>query len=222
MSRVPTSVICCRPVSCAVCCCCCWRPAAPGIAFPTGCSLNWVAAHWTPNGGDNTVLQYDDVMKLDFGTQVGHQGGAWGQGLWVCVGAEPGHLWVVTDSMHGTREDIAPEGPGLIHKTCNTPLAVAHIIQHQAPARRLLTSISCCSVPGSLQCVHALFLICWLSSPLPALRCAVMLSLVAPLCAVHGGRHRSAGASSTARSQWRSTRATTRCWLPSRTPPTRA
>ena len=35
-----------------------------GIAFPTGCSLNYVAAHWTPNAGDNTVLQYDDVMKL--------------------------------------------------------------------------------------------------------------------------------------------------------------
>lgn len=35
-----------------------------GIAFPTGCSLNWVAAHWTPNSGDKTVLQYDDVMKL--------------------------------------------------------------------------------------------------------------------------------------------------------------
>lgn len=35
-----------------------------GIAFPTGCSLNYVAAHWTPNAGDTTVLQYDDVMKL--------------------------------------------------------------------------------------------------------------------------------------------------------------
>lgn len=44
-----------------------------GIAFPTGCSLNHVAAHWTPNAGDKTVLQYDDVMKLDFGTQInGH------------------------------------------------------------------------------------------------------------------------------------------------------
>ncbi|QCE10101.1 methionyl aminopeptidase [Vigna unguiculata] len=41
-----------------------------GIAFPTGCSLNWVAAHWTPNSGDKTILQYDDVMKLDFGTHV--------------------------------------------------------------------------------------------------------------------------------------------------------
>ena len=37
---------------------------AAGIAFPTGCSLNYVAAHWTPNAGDKTVLQYDDVMKL--------------------------------------------------------------------------------------------------------------------------------------------------------------
>ena len=42
-----------------------------GIAFPTGCSLNWVAAHYTPNAGDDTVLQYDDVMKLDFGTHIG-------------------------------------------------------------------------------------------------------------------------------------------------------
>jgi len=41
-----------------------------GIAFPTGCSLNHVAAHYTPNNGDNTVLGYDDVMKLDFGTHI--------------------------------------------------------------------------------------------------------------------------------------------------------
>lgn len=41
-----------------------------GLAFPTGCSLNNCAAHYTPNAGDKTVLQYDDVMKLDFGTHV--------------------------------------------------------------------------------------------------------------------------------------------------------
>jgi methionyl aminopeptidase len=29
-----------------------------------------VAAHWTPNSGDKTILQYDDVMKLDFGTHI--------------------------------------------------------------------------------------------------------------------------------------------------------
>jgi methionine aminopeptidase len=34
-----------------------------GIAFPTGCSLNHCAAHYTPNAGDQTVLQYDDVCK---------------------------------------------------------------------------------------------------------------------------------------------------------------
>jgi methionyl aminopeptidase len=41
-----------------------------GIGFPTGCSLNHVAAHYTPNSGDQTVLSYDDVMKVDFGVQV--------------------------------------------------------------------------------------------------------------------------------------------------------
>ncbi|KAJ3096943.1 Methionine aminopeptidase 2 [Phlyctochytrium planicorne] len=41
-----------------------------GIAFPTGLSLNYVAAHYTPNAGDPTVLQYGDVMKVDFGTQI--------------------------------------------------------------------------------------------------------------------------------------------------------
>eukprot|EP00475_Leptophrys_vorax_P004325 TRINITY_DN1257_c0_g1_i1.p1 TRINITY_DN1257_c0_g1~~TRINITY_DN1257_c0_g1_i1.p1 ORF type:complete len:513 (-),score=165.99 TRINITY_DN1257_c0_g1_i1:50-1588(-) len=44
-----------------------------GWGFPTGCSLNHVAAHYTPNYGDNTILQQDDVLKLDFGTQInGH------------------------------------------------------------------------------------------------------------------------------------------------------
>ena len=41
-----------------------------GLAFPTGCSLNHCAAHYTPNAGDPTVLQYDDVCKIDFGTHI--------------------------------------------------------------------------------------------------------------------------------------------------------
>jgi len=41
-----------------------------GIGFPTGVSLNNVAAHYTPNNGDFTTLEYDDVMKVDFGTQI--------------------------------------------------------------------------------------------------------------------------------------------------------
>mmetsp|Transcript_17211 Transcript_17211/g.23775 ORF Transcript_17211/g.23775 Transcript_17211/m.23775 type:complete len:485 (+) Transcript_17211:45-1499(+) len=46
------------------------RGLQAGVAFPTGCSLDYVAAHWTPNGGDQTALGYDNVMKLDFGTQI--------------------------------------------------------------------------------------------------------------------------------------------------------
>jgi methionyl aminopeptidase len=38
--------------------------------FPTGVSLNQIAAHYTSNPGDKTVLKYDDVLKLDFGTHV--------------------------------------------------------------------------------------------------------------------------------------------------------
>lgn len=42
-----------------------------GLAFPTGLCLNNVAAHWTPNpGGKEVVLQYDDVLSVDFGVHV--------------------------------------------------------------------------------------------------------------------------------------------------------
>eukprot|EP00158_Paraphelidium_tribonemae_P003038 Partr_v1_DN25855_c0_g1_i1_m2625 putative Removes the N-terminal methionine from nascent proteins (By similarity) len=43
---------------------------AAGIGFPTGCSLNNCAAHYTPNAGDTTVLQQMDVCKIDFGVHV--------------------------------------------------------------------------------------------------------------------------------------------------------
>ncbi|KAG7810846.1 hypothetical protein KL921_002474 [Ogataea angusta] len=44
-----------------------------GMGFPCGVSLNHCAAHYTPNAGDKVVLQYDDVMKVDFGVHVnGH------------------------------------------------------------------------------------------------------------------------------------------------------
>ncbi|KAH9823856.1 peptidase M24, structural domain-containing protein [Melampsora americana] len=42
-----------------------------GIGFPTGLSLNHCAAHYTPNAGDTIVLKADDVLKVDFGIQVG-------------------------------------------------------------------------------------------------------------------------------------------------------
>lgn len=53
-----------------------------GLAFPTGCSINHCAAHYTPNAGDPTVLRYDDVCKIDFGTHInGKSLGAQPQGL---------------------------------------------------------------------------------------------------------------------------------------------
>lgn len=41
-----------------------------GIGFPTGVSLNEVAAHYTPNAGDKRILQETDVLKVDFGVHV--------------------------------------------------------------------------------------------------------------------------------------------------------
>ncbi|EGE83671.2 methionyl aminopeptidase [Blastomyces gilchristii SLH14081] len=42
-----------------------------GMAFPTGLCLNNIGAHWTPNpGAKEVILQYDDVLKVDFGVHV--------------------------------------------------------------------------------------------------------------------------------------------------------
>ena len=42
-----------------------------GMGFPTSLSLNNVAAHWTPNpGAKEVILQYDDVLRVDFGVHV--------------------------------------------------------------------------------------------------------------------------------------------------------
>jgi len=41
-----------------------------GVAFPTGLNINHCAAHYSPNAGNKTVLQYGDVMKIDFGVHI--------------------------------------------------------------------------------------------------------------------------------------------------------
>ncbi|KAI5481587.1 methionyl aminopeptidase [Pseudohyphozyma bogoriensis] len=42
-----------------------------GIAFPTGLSRNYVAAHYSPNPGDKSApLAASDVLKVDFGVHV--------------------------------------------------------------------------------------------------------------------------------------------------------
>src|ERR1700761_1301352 len=46
-------------------------PIKAGMGFPTGLCLNNVAAHWTPNAGaKEVVLDYNDVLKVDFGVHV--------------------------------------------------------------------------------------------------------------------------------------------------------
>jgi len=50
-----------------------FNPPIRGLAFPCGCSLNETAAHYSPLPGDDTVLKYEDVMKIDFGVSInGH------------------------------------------------------------------------------------------------------------------------------------------------------
>jgi len=41
-----------------------------GIAFPTGVNLDHIAAHYSPNAGNKTILSKDNVMKVDFGVHV--------------------------------------------------------------------------------------------------------------------------------------------------------
>jgi methionyl aminopeptidase len=41
-----------------------------GIGFPVGLSLNSCAAHYHPENNDNTTLKKDDVLKIDFGTEI--------------------------------------------------------------------------------------------------------------------------------------------------------
>jgi len=41
-----------------------------GVAFPTGISINNIAAHWTPGPNDKTVLEKDDICKIDFGVHI--------------------------------------------------------------------------------------------------------------------------------------------------------
>ncbi|PQE30478.1 putative Methionine aminopeptidase 2 protein [Rutstroemia sp. NJR-2017a WRK4] len=41
-----------------------------GVAFPTGVNLDHIAAHYSPNAGNKTLLAQDNVMKVDFGVHV--------------------------------------------------------------------------------------------------------------------------------------------------------
>jgi methionyl aminopeptidase len=38
-----------------------------GVGFPTGISINNCAAHWTPEINDKTIINENDIIKIDFG-----------------------------------------------------------------------------------------------------------------------------------------------------------
>lgn len=41
-----------------------------GIAFPTGISINEIAAHYTPNDNDLSTINENSIYKIDFGTHI--------------------------------------------------------------------------------------------------------------------------------------------------------
>lgn len=41
-----------------------------GVAFPTGLNINHIAAHYSPNAGNKTILKKEDVMCVDFGVHI--------------------------------------------------------------------------------------------------------------------------------------------------------
>lgn len=41
-----------------------------GMGFPTGLNIDEIAAHFSPNAGNKTVLQHNNVLKVDIGVHV--------------------------------------------------------------------------------------------------------------------------------------------------------
>lgn len=41
-----------------------------GVGFPTGLNLDHIAAHYSPNAGNKTILSENNVMKVDFGVHL--------------------------------------------------------------------------------------------------------------------------------------------------------
>lgn len=41
-----------------------------GVGFPTGLNLDHIAAHYSPNAGNKTILEEKHVMKVDFGVHL--------------------------------------------------------------------------------------------------------------------------------------------------------
>ena len=45
----------------------CEEPLKNGLAFPTGISKNFIAAHFTPETDSEMTIEENDLLKIDFG-----------------------------------------------------------------------------------------------------------------------------------------------------------
>jgi len=59
-------------------------------AFPVNISINEIAAHYTPDINDLTILKADDIVKIDIGVHV--NGYVWDRAFSVCVGKQSHEL----------------------------------------------------------------------------------------------------------------------------------
>ena len=64
-----------------------------GIAFPVNISINDIAAHYTPDINDATLLKEKDLVKVDIGVHV--DGYIWDRAFSVCIG-EKSHPLIKT------------------------------------------------------------------------------------------------------------------------------
>lgn len=61
-----------------------------GLAFPLNISINEIAAHYTPEINEDTVIKTGDLVKVDFGVHI--DGYIWDRAFSVAVGCEKNEL----------------------------------------------------------------------------------------------------------------------------------
>jgi len=81
-----------------------------GWGFPTGLSVNHIAAHDSPNYQQSSkILKYSDVLKIDFGVQVN----GWIIDSAFSITFDPRHLGLLYAVRNATEAGIRAAGPGV-------------------------------------------------------------------------------------------------------------
>ncbi len=92
-------------------------------AFPVNISINEIAAHYTPDINDTTVLKADDLVKIDIGVHV--NGYIWDTAFTVCIGNKTHPL--IEASEKSLEEALKLIKPGT--KVCEISEVVEDIIK---------------------------------------------------------------------------------------------